>query len=87
MFENYRDLLFNNKIIMWSQIKFKSDHHNVYTEKINKIMLNSSDDKRLQTFDGIATYPYGANAFKVCESGMMVKLKKDMPIKLYYNKI
>ena len=30
-------------------------------------------------------HPYGTNAFKVCESEMMVKLKKDIPIKLYYN--
>ena len=65
MFENYRDSLFNNKIIMRSQLRFKSDHHNVYTEEINKIVLNSSNNKRLQTFDGITTCPYGANAFKV----------------------
>ena len=64
MFENYRDSLFNNKIIMRSQLRFKSDHHNVLTEEINKIALNSSDDKRLQTFDRITTYPYGANACK-----------------------
>ena len=86
MFENYKDSLFNNKTIMRSQLRFKSDHHNVYTEEINKIALNSSDNKRLQTFDGITTYPYGTNAFKVCESEMMVK-KKAVPIKLYYNKI
>ena len=30
MFENYKDSLFNNKIILKSQEKFKSDHHNVY---------------------------------------------------------
>ena len=86
MFENYRDSLFNNKIIMRSQLRFKSDHHNLYTEQVNKIVLNSSDNKRLQIFDGITTYPYGANAFKVCESEMMVK-KKDMPIKLYYKSL
>ena len=83
MFENYKDSLFNNKIIMRSQLRFKSDHHNVYTEEINKIALNSSDNKRLQTFDGITTYPYGTNAFKVCESEMLTK-KGDIPIKLYY---
>ena len=49
MFENYRDSLFNNKIIMRSQLRFKSDHHNMYTEEVNKIALNSSDNKRLQT--------------------------------------
>ena len=41
MFENYKDSLFNNKTIMRSQLRFKSDHHNVYTEEVNKIALNS----------------------------------------------
>ena len=70
---------------MRSQLRFKSDLHNVYTEEVNKIALNISDNKKLQTFDGVTIYPYRTNAFKVCESKMMVK-KKDMPIKLYYNK-
>ena len=66
MFENYKDSLFNNKIIMRSQLRFKSDHHNMYTEEINKIALNSANDnKRIQRFDGITTYPHGTNAFKV----------------------
>ena len=47
MFENYKDCLFNDKIILKSQQRFKSDHHNVYTEEINKIALSSNDDKRL----------------------------------------
>ena len=82
MFENYKDSLLNNKTIMQSQLRFKSDHHNVYAEEVNKIALNSLDDKRLQTFDRITTYPYGANAFKVYESQMFrvfeakAKLKK-----------
>ena len=71
MFENYKDSLFNNKTILKSQQRFKSDHHKVYTEEINKIALSSNDDKRLQTSDRIKTYPYGANAFKVCESEML----------------
>ena len=78
--------MFNNKIILKSQQRFKSDHHKVYTEEVNKIALSSNDDKRLETFDKVTTYPYGMNAFKVCESQMMVK-KKAIPIKLYYNKI
>ena len=47
MFENYKDSLFNNKTILKSQLRFKSDHHNLYTEEINKISLNSNNDKRL----------------------------------------
>ena len=53
MFENYKDSLFNNKTILKSQQKFKSDHHKVYTEEINKIALNSNDDKRLQIFNRV----------------------------------
>ena len=47
MFENYKDSLFNNKTILKSQLRFKSDHHNVYAEEVNKIALNCNDDKRL----------------------------------------
>ena len=41
-----------------SQQRFKSDHHNAYTEQINKIALSSNNDKRLQIFHKITTYPY-----------------------------
>ena len=75
MFENYIDSLLNKKIIMRAQMRFKSDHHDVYTEEVHKIALNYTDDKRLQTFNGIITYPYGTNAFEVCESEMLTKRK------------
>ena len=51
MFENYKDCLFNDKIILQSQQRFKSDLHNVYTEQINKTALGGNDNKKLQTFD------------------------------------
>ena len=76
MFENYKDSLSNNNTILRSQLRFKSDLHNVYTEEVSKIVLNSNDDKRLQTHDRITTYPYGTNAFKVCESEMMIVKNK-----------
>ena len=72
MFENFKDCLFNNKNIYRSLERFKSYKHDVYTEEVNKIASSSSDDKRLQTSDKITTYPYGTNAFKVCESEMIV---------------
>ena len=61
MFENYKDCLFNGEVILKSQQIFKSDHHKVYTEEVNKIALSSDDDKRLQTFDRVTTYLYGTN--------------------------
>ena len=42
MFENYKESFFNNKTILKSQLRFKRCHHNVYTEEVNKIALNSN---------------------------------------------
>ena len=75
VFENYKDSLLNNKTISKSQLRFKSDYNNVYTEEVNKIPLNSNDDKKLQTSNKVTTYPYGTNAFKVCESEMLSKIR------------
>ena len=76
MFESYKDSLFNNKSILKDlKLRFKSYHHNLYTEEVNKIALNSNDDERLQTFDRVTTYPYGTNVFKVCESEMLSKMR------------
>ena len=74
-FDDYKDCVFKNEIILKSQQRFKSEAHSLYTEDVNKIALSSNDDKRLQTFDRIRTYPYGTNAFKVCESEMLSKYK------------
>ena len=73
--------MFNDKIILKPQQTLKSDHHNVYTVKNNKIALSSTDDKR---FDKTATYPRGTNAFKVCKSEMLkvVKYRDFVPIKI-----
>ena len=68
IFENYKNSLFSDKIILKPLQRFKSDHHKVYTEEVNRIALSSNDDKRLQFSDKVTTYPYGTNAFKVCES-------------------
>ena len=65
MFENYKDYLFNNKTVYRSQERFKSYYHDVYTEEVNKIALSSNDDKRLQTFDRVTTYPYGTNEMMI----------------------
>ena len=46
----------------------------IITEEVNKIALNSNDNKRLETFDRITAYPYGTCAFKVCESEMLSKI-------------
>ena len=65
IFDNYKDCLLNDKIILKSQQRFKSNNHNIYTEEINKIALRSNNHKGLQTSNRIKAYPYGTNVFKV----------------------
>ena len=47
----------------------------MYTEEVNKVALSSNDDKRIQTFDKVTTYPYGTNVFAVCKNEMLLKNK------------
>ena len=76
------DSLFNDEVIIKSQHRFRSDHHRVYTEEVNKITLSSNDDKRIQTFEKITTYPYGTNVFKVCEDEMRYVILKKIILNL-----
>ena len=70
-FNNYKNCLLNNEIIIKSQQRFKSEAHNVYTKEINKITLSRNDDKILQTFDRITSYPYGISIGKVCKTEIL----------------
>ena len=56
-FNDYKNCLLDNEIMLKWQQRFKSETHNVYTEEINKITLSRNDDKRLQTFDILTSCP------------------------------
>ena len=56
----------------------------MYTEEVNKIALSSNDDKRIQTFDRVTTYPYGTNVLKVCENEVLLKKNKVMHDQVKY---
>ena len=70
-FNDYIYCLLYNKTALKSQQRVKSYGHSVYTEVINKTALRSEDDKKLQTFDNITTYPYGASVGKVCRRKLL----------------
>ena len=40
-------------VILRSQQRFKSDHHELYTEEVNKVSLSSYDDKRYKHLIGL----------------------------------
>ena len=74
-FNDYKDFLLNNEIISESQLRFKSEAHNVYTGEIKTTALSSNVNKRLQNFDRITSYPYGTSAGKVCKTELLSKYK------------
>ena len=47
--ENNKDFIENNRLILKSQQRFKSEKHNVFSEEVNKIALSTDDDKRKQS--------------------------------------
>ena len=54
----HKESIRNNKLILKSQQRFKSERRNVFTEGINKIALHLSDGKKIQSTDLIETYAY-----------------------------
>ena len=76
LFNDYLKCLKEKKKILRSQQRFKSDEHNVYTEKDNKIALSYNDNKRLISYDGVTTYPYGINVGILCEQELLSKVSK-----------
>ena len=71
--DHYRKCLQNNEIVKCTQCRIKNSPSSVDTVQINKIALKNSDNKRLRSFDGITTFPYGTSAFKVCVEELNVK--------------
>ena len=43
---------------------------------MKKKALTNNGDKRLQTYDGITTYPYGTSTGKVCKTELLSKVVK-----------
>ena len=70
-FNDYKNCLLNNEIILKSQQRFKSEAHNLYTEEINKIALSSDDSERSQTFDRVTSCPYGTSAARISKYKMI----------------
>ena len=58
-FNDYKNCLLKDKVLLKSQQRFISKKRDVYTEDINKIALSNDDDKRIVSSDKIMSYPYG----------------------------
>ena len=65
-FNDYKNCLLKDKVILKSQQRFISKKRDVYPENINKIALSNNDDKRIVLTDKITSYPYGYKGKKKC---------------------
>ena len=64
-FDDYKNCLLKDQILLKSQQRFISKKHDAYTENINKIALSNNDDKRIVSSDKITSYPYGYKGKKM----------------------
>ena len=58
-FNDYKNCLLKDKVLLKFQQRFTSKKHDVYTENINKIALSNNDGKRIVLSGKITSYPYG----------------------------
>ena len=73
------DKAMKRKVILRSQQRFKSEAHNVFTEKVNK-NASFSDGKRLESFNKLKSYLSGTNVGQLCKKELLqhVKAKNEM---------
>ena len=55
IFKKYHEFISNNKLILKSQERFRSE------KQVNKVELSANDGKRIQPIDSIETYTYETN--------------------------
>ena len=80
--EVHKKFIKNNKLILKTQQRFKSERHNVFTKEINKFALSSNDDKRMWSIDLIETYAQGTSKGLACKKE---EIRCNSIIKQYKN--
>ena len=60
----------NNSLMLKSQQKFRSEKHNIFTEKLHKTALSFNDSKGIKSIDSAETYTYGINYDDVTNENM-----------------
>ena len=56
LIEDHKEFIKNDKLILKTQQRFRSEKYNVFNEKLNKIALSSNDDKRIQSINSVEMY-------------------------------
>ena len=73
-FNEFKDVLFNKKVIRHKMTKIQAKKHKIGTYEIDKISLSCFDDKRYVLDDGVNTLAYFHKDCKKCDK---INDKKD----------
>ena len=65
--EDHKEFINNNKLILKTQRRFRSEKDNVFTKEVNEIASSLNDDRRIQSIDSIETYAYETSKEVVCK--------------------
>ena len=74
-FKDYKTFLENNRTILRTYQKFTGEAYNVFTEKVNKVSLSTSDNKRIQALYGFISSPCSTGPGRVSKKEL-IKLSK-----------
>ena len=64
-FKDSKTFLENNRTILRTHKKFTGEAYNVFTEKVNKVSLSTSDNKRIKAIYGFISSPYSTGPGRV----------------------
>ena len=67
LWENHKEFIKSNKLILKSQQRFRSKKQIVFTEEVKKIALSANDHKIIQSINTVETYAYGTSKDLVCK--------------------
>lgn len=57
--ENYKKVLEEHKVLRHEMLQLRSNKHNIFMNRVNKISLSPTDTKKYIKSDGINTLPFG----------------------------
>ena len=80
-FNEFKDTLFNKKIMRHKMRRIQAKKHKVGTYKIDKISLTCFDDKRFILKDGFHTLTYFHKGLRKKEKKVLIKNKRFTRIK------
>ena len=72
-----KNSLKNNKLLLKSQQRFKSEMHSVFSQEINKITSSLNDYKRMQSIDTTETYEHGTGKDQGSEKKRLNVIKRS----------